>query len=303
MVRGRGLLVKSIAVILTALALGTWTGPLHPLGDTLAVLRVPIVALAALAVIWTGWPRLLRWPLAALALVILGQVVAMKLATGPTPGAFTVYQKNILYRNARIPQLSEDILAQATDVITLQELTTRNGVILDRLAAAYPHLVTCPNFSWSRNAVLSRHPVVPGQTLCVPGQGLVGAQLDTPQGPVWVLSLHLRWPWPHGQGAQAARLQEVIADLEGPVVLAGDFNMMPWGHSVRRLTVAAGLRRAGPLRPTYWLAPFGWRTQWALTVPLPLDQVWAPGGGKIEIRPNLGSDHAGVLARVHLDAD
>tara|TARA_R100000789_G_scaffold34375_4_gene37656 strand:- start:12086 stop:12994 length:909 start_codon:yes stop_codon:yes gene_type:complete len=302
MVRILDPLLKSVAAVLTLLVLASWAGPLHPAGDTLAVVRAPLLALAALAVIWTSWPRGVRWPLAALALLALGQVVAMKLVA-PAPGAFSVYQKNLLYRNAQIPQLSQDILAAAPDVITLQELTGRNGEILDRLAPDYPHRTTCPFYSWSRNAVLSRHPILPGGTLCLSGQGIAGLHLDTPQGPVWVLSLHLRWPFPHGQGAQAAALEQVIAGLEGPMVLSGDFNMVPWGHSVRRLTRAAGLRRAGPLRPTYWLAPHGWPAGQVLSIPLPLDQVWSPGGGKAENRPLFGSDHAGVLARVHLDAD
>ncbi|MBW4984567.1 endonuclease/exonuclease/phosphatase family protein [Mameliella sp. CS4] len=295
-------LVSIVAGFLVLAALATWGGVLHPAGDSLAVARLPLVALAALVVIWTGWARWLRWGLAGAALVVLGQAVVMKLAT-PSPGSFSVYQKNLLYRNAQIPELAADMLAQAPDVITLQELTSRNGDILDRLAPVYPHRATCPFYSWSRNAVLSRHPVLPGGTLCLPGQGVAGLHLDTPQGPVWVLSVHLRWPWPHPQAAQAAALEEVMAGLEGPVILSGDFNMMPWGHSVRRLTRAADVRRAGPLQPTYWLAPHGWPAGQALPIPLALDQVWAPGGGRAETRPLWGSDHAGVLARVHLDAD
>lgn len=302
MVRVLDGLVKSVAVLLTLAALATWGGALHPAADTLAVGRMPLVALAALAVIWTGWPRWLRWPWAGLGLVVLAQVVVLKLAA-PAPGDFTVYQKNLLYRNTAQGPLADDVLAAAPDVVTLQEVTGRNRAILARLEPAFPHRTTCPFYSWSENAVLSRHPVVPGGTLCLPGQGIAGLRLALPDGPVWVLSLHLRWPWPHPQHPQAAALEQVLAGLEGPVVLSGDFNMVPWGHSVTRLTGAAGLRRAGPLRPTYWLAPHGWRAGQSLPIPLPLDQVWAPGGGRIETRPLLGSDHAGVLARVRLDAD
>ena len=196
-------LVSIVAGFLVLAALATWGGALHPAGDSLAVARLPLVALAALVVIWTGWARWLRWGLAGVALVVLGQAVVMKLAT-PSPGVFSVYQKNLLYRNAQIPELAADMLAQAPDVITLQELTSRNGDILDRLAPVYPHRATCPFYSWSRNAVLSRHPVLPGGTLCLPGQGVAGLHLDTPQGPVWGLSVHLRWPWPHPQAFGAA---------------------------------------------------------------------------------------------------
>ncbi len=297
MVRIRDTAVKSVAAGLLLLVLASWAGPLHPAGDTLSVLRVPLLVLAALALIWTTWPRRLRWSVAGLCLLALGQVVWMKYQT-PTPGGFTVYQKNLWYRNPQHEALAAEILGQKPDVVTLQEVSRQNERVLDLLRADYPHQQRCASRGWSV-VVLSRHPVVAGQTLCSVGRGLAGVQVSLPEGPVWVISVHLIWPWPHGQRAQAERLEAMIQGLAGPVVLSGDFNMMPWASDVRRLARATGVQRAGPLVPTYWLRPDGW----PISVPLPLDQVWATGGGLIETRPQVGSDHVGILARVHLDAD
>lgn len=297
MVSGLDRLVKSVAAGLGLLALASWGGPLHPAGDTLSVLRVPLLVLAALAVIWTAWPRRLRWPAAGLCLLALGQVGGMKLYA-PAPGPFTVYQKNLWYGNPQAEALASEIIAQAPDVVTLQEVSAGNRRVLDLLRPGYPHQHLCTSHGWSV-AVLSRHPVVAGETLCSQGRGLAGLRVSLPEGPVWVLSVHLLWPWPHGQRPQADRIEALVTGLEGPVVLAGDFNMMPWGSDVRRLVRATGVRRAGPLAPTYWLRPF----DLPLALPLPLDQVYATGGGAASVRPLLGSDHAGVLARVVLDAD
>ncbi|MGP6085373.1 endonuclease/exonuclease/phosphatase family protein [Antarctobacter jejuensis] len=289
--------MKSVAAALILLVLATWAGPLHPAGDTLSVLRVPLLVLAALAMIWTTWPLWLRGTVAGLCLVALGQVVWMK-TTAPVPGGFTVYQKNLWFGNLQTDALARDILSQSPDVVTLQEVSRHNDRVLNLLRADYPHQHRCNSYGWSV-VVLSRHPVVAGQTLCSSGRGLAGLQVSMPQGPVWVLSLHLFWPWPHEQRPQATKIAAMIDGLKGPVVLAGDFNMMPWGSDVRRLVHAAGVRRAGPLIPTYWLQQEGW----PLSVPLPLDQVWATGGGRVHSRPQIGSDHAGLLARVHLDVD
>lgn len=297
MVRIRDGAVKSVAVGLGLLALATWGGVVHPAADTLAVLRVPLLVLAALAVIWTSWPGGLRWTVAGLCLLALAQVVWMK-AQRPDPGAFTVYQKNLWYGNLQHEALAAEIAGLNPDVVTLQEVSRHNDRILDILRGAYPHQHRCTSYGWSV-VVLSRHPLVSGQTLCSSGRGIAGAQVSRPGGPVWVLSVHLKWPWPHGQRPQVDRLETLIDGLTGPVVLSGDFNMMPWGSDVRRLARATGVRRAGPLRPTYWLRQEGW----PLSVPLPLDQVWATGGGRIKRRPMIGSDHAGLLARVSLDAD
>ncbi|MBV7392717.1 endonuclease/exonuclease/phosphatase family protein [Mameliella sediminis] len=286
-----------VAALLTLAALATWGGALHPAADTLAVMRLPLVALAGTAVIWTNWPRRLRWPLAGLALLVLGQAAGLKLTT-PEPGAFTVYQKNLWYGNTGYRDVAQDILAQAPDVVTLQEVSRHNDPLLDLLRAEYPHQHRCNSYGWGV-VVLSRHPMMPGQALCSTGRGLSGARVATPDGPVWVLSLHLFWPWPHEQRPQAEQIEALVDGLEGPVILSGDFNMVPWGSDVRRLALATGVERAGPMRPTYWLRLAGW----PLAIPLPLDQVWATGGGRAELRPRLGSDHAGVLARVHLDAD
>ena len=291
-----GGLVKSVAGLLGVLALATWAGPLHPAADTLAVIRLPLVAAFALAVIWTDWPRVLRWPLAGLCLLVLGQAVAMKLVS-PEPGSFVVYQKNLWHGNPQVAALAADILAHGPDVITLQEVSIRNRILLDRLRAEYPYQHLCPFSGWNGLAVLSRHPAVAGGTLCSQDRGLAGLWIAMPEGLVWVLSVHLHWPWPHGQRPQANRLKTLFTGLRGPVVLSGDFNMMPWGSDVRRLAAATGTRRVGPMRPTYWL-DLG-----RVKVPLPIDQVYASGGGRAESRPLIGSDHAGIVARVWLDED
>ena len=102
-----------------------------------------------------------------------------------------------------------------------------------------------------------------------------------------MVSLHLRWPWPRAQAAHAAAIEEALAELDGPAVVGGDFNMLPWGHSVQRLADAVG---GAPVRP----AP-GTRTL-AGVLPLAIDHVIATGRrpGVSQRRPPIGSDHHGV---------
>lgn len=298
MVRIADLLVKSVAALLTLLALATWAGPLHPAADSLAVLRVPLVTLAVLAVIWTNWPRMLRWPLAGLGLIVLGHLVAMKLAA-PDPGGVTVYQRNLWFGNDQMDSVAAEIRVLQPDVVTLQEVSEGNRVLLTQLRSDYPYQKFCGFRGWNGMAVLSKYPVVASDSFCTPRRGLAGARVRLPGGPVWVVSVHLGWPWPYEQRAQVDRIEGLVAGLDGTVVLSGDFNMVPWGSNVRRLARAARVRRAGPLRPTYRLKEAGW----PLALPLPLDHVWAPGGGRSEVLPPIGSDHAGILAWVHIDED
>lgn len=281
-------LVIFVAVILGAMLVVGHLGRFAGFGDALAVVRLPLAVAFALVVIWAGWPAAVRWPLAAVALVILAQVLWLRFQDGP-PGPVTLYQKNLLFRNPTPQAVVDDILARAPDIVTLQEVSDSNRVILQDLSQAYPAQVFCDYASVGGVAVLSRWPAT-GQQLCLPGQGLTALQVMGPKGPVWVASVHLHWPWPFGQAPQARALMAELAALEDPVILAGDFNMVPWGWSVRGLIRAAGAQRVSGLQPTFLKRG----------IPLPIDHVAAPGGGSFEVLPKLGSDHNGILARVRV---
>ena len=182
--------------------------------------------------------------------------------------------------------LAADIRATRPDIVTLQELTSRNAPLVRDLRAEYPHQASCALVEWARVAILSRWPVE-GE-ICLEGQGLVGIQVMSPDGPFWAFSLHAFWPWPHGQADQLNTILPMLGDLEEPVVIAGDFNMVPWSYALRSIERSIGGTRAGPLFST--LTKMG--------APLPIDHVYAPGGGQAVARPLLGSDHSGVLAKV-----
>ncbi|MBV2361382.1 endonuclease/exonuclease/phosphatase family protein [Thalassococcus sp. CAU 1522] len=280
----RGLVII-VAALLGGLLAGSFAGALHPAGDSLAVFRLPIAVLFALVVTWSDWPRRLRWPLAALALVPVAQILALKAEAGPE-GIVTVYQRNLLFKNTEIEAIAADIAEHLPDVITLQEVSDHNAALLDRLAVSHPHRVFCRFTGWSGMAVLSRYPAE--TEICSDGRGLAGLKVTLPEGPVWVLSLHLHWPWPHGQSGQRDALLPVLAGLDAPVILGGDFNMVPWSHNLRAIARTTQTRRAGPLAPTLVIRG----------VPLPIDHVLAPGGGRVQVLPRLGSDHLGLLARV-----
>lgn len=282
-------MVRIVACLAGLMLAASFAGAFHPIGDSLAVLRLPFAVVFALAVIWTNWSAATRWSLAALAMVPLVLVVWDK-STSPAPGSFTVYQKNMLYRNTALDDLYADIEARAPDVITLQEVSSRNETLLAKLAAEYPYQHLCRYRGWRGVAVLSRSPFAPDSAaLCEPAFGMAVALVQSSDGPVWVASVHMHWPFPYEQAAQRDALQPLLRGLEGPLILSGDFNMVPWGASVRDLGSVAG-EKAGPLRPTYRLKG----------VPLPIDHIFAPGGGRVEVLPLLGSDHNGLFGRVSI---
>lgn len=132
-----------------------------------------------------------------------------------------------------------------------------------------------------------------GDGRCLDKSRIAALQVKGPEGPFWVVSVHLFWPWPRGQAAQVARISPLLAELDGPKVIAGDFNMVPWGVPVEQIARAG---RASVLSPRpVTLVQFGGLLR------VPIDLVMVTGGeGAVERRDRLGSDHHGLLARYRL---
>ncbi len=284
-------LIKT-GLILSIVALaGGYMGWFHSLGDSLAVGRGPAsvaVFVLSLLAIWKGMQAAAFGAL-LLSILTATSVVLAHIWPGP-PGIFLLYQKNMFHENNDLAGLEADIREAAPLALTLQEVSVPNRALLANLSDIFPHQFHCPQGRRGGTAVASQLPAVDGATVCVPG--LAAMQVVFRDQPVWIVSVHLSWPWPFGQAAHVAELRPVLAGLEGPVLMGGDFNMVRWALSVRRLAAEARGQVAGPSKGSYtglWVLPS-----------LPIDHVIAPLGGRVTQRPALGSDHLGLLANLAL---
>ncbi len=286
-------------IVLTLSLLGRWV----PMGDALAVVRVHVLVLAVpvlVALVMAGGAvraGVIAVPVLAVLAVTVWQYrgPAPRMPAEPSGRVVTLYQKNLLWNGADPAAILADILASDADIVTLQETSERNAVVADGLAAAYPHRLTCSTSGNGGIALYARWPLRQPGERCAFANGLVVAEATLPDGSrLWIGSVHLNWPWPYRQARQMPGIVERLASLDGPVVIAGDFNMVPWGSSVRRVARAAGVRRLGQYWTTF--------PQFGRAMPLPIDQVLIPQGaaGRLEVRPLLGSDHLGLLARFAL---
>lgn len=280
-------LIKTGLVLSIVIVAGGYMGWVHPIGDALAVVRGPAsvaVCILSLLGIWKGMQAAAFGAL-LLSILTATSVVLAHIWPGP-PGIFLLYQKNMLYRNSDLAGLEADIREASPLALTLQEMSDPNLQLLSNLKDKFPQQLHCPEGRRGGTAVASNLPAVPGATVCVPG--LAAMQVVFREQPVWIVSVHLNWPWPYGQGRHAAELRSVLAGLEGPVLMGGDFNMVRWAHSVRSLAETVRGQVAGPSKGTYtgtWFLPT-----------MPIDHVIAPGGGRVTLRGGFGSDHLGLLA-------
>ena len=278
---------------LLALAFG-FLGFVHPIGDSLAVFRlIVLVGFAAItALLVIVGPRSLG--LAGLAvLVATGATMVPPSPSSTTSGEpLTVYQKNLLFRQPDLAQVVADIRLMEADIIFLQEMHARNRPIMELLASTHPYSHLCPFAAVGGVAVLSKFPIAEADSICIEDTGLALIHVEAPDGAFWAASIHLHWPWPHRQPEDVALISDVLGDLEGPVILGGDFNMVPWSHAMRRLRQASRTTHAGYPGGTFDLIH-----PW---FPIAIDHALMPEGAtltSVEKRPKFGSDHRGVVAR------
>lgn len=264
------------------------SGALHPMGDSFAVLLFPV---ACLGLLLLGLPghRGFRGVLVVPTLTALGFITLERVPL-VRAGEVAVYQKNLSFRNSEVEGVVHDIAGRDPEIVMLQEVTlAHRNVIYAPLSKNFSTWHWCAFASVGGTAVASKWPAVEGPPICSKRGGLSAVKVRSPHGEIWIASVHLHWPWPYRQGDQLEVVLPILAGLDGPVIIGGDFNMVPWSHALRQVAKATKTRRAGGVRPTLWRR----------NVPLPIDHVFAPGGGRIETLPRLGSDHQGVLARVN----
>jgi endonuclease/exonuclease/phosphatase (EEP) superfamily protein YafD len=201
---------------------------------------------------------------------------------------YTHYQKNMAFGNDAERRLANDILARMPDAVTLQEVNRDNDKLLRMLADAYPSQQFCSSDKIGGVAVASRWPLIPGTAQCLGRLGTAAIQVQMPDGPVWVFSIHLETHDKPYHTRQAKRLAARLERFNGPIILGGDFNDLPTSQVVRTIARSARVIRIGDAITTVRAAGF---------FGVPIDFVLATGGhGTVEQLPYIGSDHYGVWA-------
>lgn len=281
-------LLKTLLVLAILLLAGGYLGWLHPIGDSFSVGRAYAAGAVAFLALLSIRSGLMMAAFGSLLLaLIVGIQVALSFYWPGPPGSIVLYQKNMLYRNDDLAGLEADIRKVAPVALTLQEVSAPNTSMLVALADILPHQLHCTGRRGG-TAIATSLPPVPGTELCVPG--MAAMQVTWRERQIWLVSVHLSWPWPYGQAEHGVELRRELATLDGPVLMAGDFNMVRWAHSVTSLAQSARAMPAGPSRGTF--LGFG------RVLALPIDHAFAPNGGRIRLRGALGSDHLGIVAEL-----
>jgi endonuclease/exonuclease/phosphatase (EEP) superfamily protein YafD len=294
-----------------AIVAAAWGGDLHPKIDVFGHFLLPALWLAgatALLAIALRAPRLFFFAIATLG---LGAARVTGLAFVPTPVVAPVAKISVLqinkWRDNPTPEaVAALIRARDADVVVLIEALHADRALFDDL---YPHVIAESRWELrpSHIRVLSRHPL----TLQGFGRGLLGEsrmiiQVDTPHGPLRLVPFHFTRPWPfadpHIQAAQARSLSDLIGPADGPTLVLGDCNCVPWGATARLLERELGVHGASGRFEGTWPTRLQTRRPdsplWPRVLGIPIDLAFASKDLRIAnldvIADPAGSDHRPV---------
>lgn len=167
---------------------------------------------------------------------------------------FSLISFNVLGENPRGADLAEFLIEEAPDVAVILEAPALHDH-LDQMWAAFPFNAGCGPGDRCDMAVFSRHRLSGVEVLpfySLPGR-LIVATLELETGPVTLIAAHLTKPY-YGDwhDRQLERLAELLGRIEGPLVLAGDFNSQPFVRAFRRVLLErSGLRLASRMQQTW----------------------------------------------------
>lgn len=226
---------------------------------------------------------------------------------GPRPASdeqvIRLYSANVHVFNTDVAAMRASIDAAQPDIIALVELGPLTPEAREFLLAGYPHRSSSDQAGHGSGTaqalVASRWPLSSDHSNRNALQ-TAASTVETPLGPIHVIATHFTRPWPYlpsiAQIRQAQALTERVSQLDGPVIVAGDFNSVSSGR------IGRDLRREND----FHAAP-GFPGTWPSFLPaffgITIDQVYATRDLAFVSR-HLGkandSDHRPVVTEITL---
>lgn len=266
--------------------------------------------------------------LLASAVIIIPELVAGWIAhPAPANGTptYKLMSRNLFGLNYDMQAVTNAITDEDPDIIALQEyFTEQRSGLHAMLTSDYPYFAECTGGRRASIAIYARLPFeVTDDSFCPDNIALDDNKIAwlaaefSPEGedPFTVVTTHLNWPiqvsplrdnslsWPARIAAMSTRkageyaeLRAALSDIEGPLLLVGDFNATPWSYELRRFATDTGMERETHNMFTYPARFFigGWRN----TPPfLPLDHLLIRDGvavHDIHTTNPAGSDHMAI---------
>ncbi|WP_026282790.1 endonuclease/exonuclease/phosphatase family protein [Rhizobium sp. 2MFCol3.1] len=211
--------------------------------------------------------------------------------------SFNIENNN--FQNSR--RIAETVMASGADVVTILESAPLLPE-LPRISATYPYRIGCSvGTPGCDTLVLSKRPFI-DQAVRTLGDlwpnRLAQVTIDVEGTPVHLASVHLAKPYfDDFQLDELWDLRGIVKKVDGPLVVAGDFNSAIIDPHIQDFVRATGLNTVFP-EPATWptqAGKFGISIDHILTRP-PLRLVSVK-----QITDSAGSNHYGLMAEIAID--
>lgn len=210
---------------------------------------------------------------------------------------------NLKTKNPVTESLAGEIADADPDIVLVQEFGPGFGSLLEELGVAdrYPYRQIALETPFLGMAVYSKFPLMDAETLRPAGRQYVRAELDIEGLRVVLYAVHPASPFTGAglwnQDWQA--LTDALASEDGPVIVAGDFNMTQhhrWHGKLKDLGLVSAHEALGRGNASTW-KPFG------IVPAIRLDHVFVSEEiAPIDVREGegAGSDHRPIIASLAL---
>lgn len=217
-----------------------------------------------------------------------------------------VMTSNLRLGHADMRSVGSVALAQDADVLVLEEVTPAEAASMLGVHDRFPYSAGLPGSGASGTMVFSRYPLVDVTRLPV-SKGTWRMRVQAPT-PFWFVGVHTAQPFtaPATWRSDHATILRAVRDLDGPVVLAGDFNATLDHRPMRRL-LSAGFADAARQANSGWAPTWPGARDADQSFPLglhllTLDHVLSRGFSAISTSTSTisRSDHRALVARLAL---
>lgn len=208
---------------------------------------------------------------------------------------------NLWIDNPQIDAIEQSIERENPDILFLSEVTQEMMVEL-RSHLDYPHDYRTTG---SNNALFSRYPILSATTddFGVKTRGRtfnLVATLDIDNEPVTLIGVHPPVPilrnFFHIRNHQLDALIQASQELEGKLIVLGDFNTTPWSPYFERFEQQSQLQNAGRGQ-WIWATWYFNQTLTTRYIKIPIDHIMTRGFKPLKTWTGMtgGSDHKPLI--------
>lgn len=262
-----------------------------------------LLCIAAMAIRAYGWAAVLLGVAVVHGFAIRDLWLGGSTEIAPTALSIRVASANVRSANPTPEKVLEFVADADADVVLLLDAKRKRWrAVLASLGDRYGYRAPENWLDGAPLMVLSRWPIT-GYSLVLPpkGRAHLKVQIEIGGRRLTIVGVHTESPSEADhflRNRQLRQIAETVNAIDGPVIVAGDFNTSPWSPYFRDLLEATGLHNAAEGRG--WIAT--WPT-WFWPAQVPIDHVLLKGpvaATAVRRGPRIGSDHFPIIADIRL---